>query len=88
MFKKRYLSIFIILMIFPLVSLAEGKPADIYFGFAITENSHNHYGDNLLFLDFQEQVDTDVISDRIVISPRIKPGSINLDGKTNDWNPT
>jgi mono/diheme cytochrome c family protein len=63
-------------------------PADTYFSIAVTENSHNHYGENLLYLNFQEHPNTSKIAPRIVISPRIEPGSITIDGKSNDWNPT
>lgn len=63
-------------------------PADTYFAMAVTENSHNHYGENLLYLDFQDRVDISKIAPRIVISPRIEPGNITIDGKAKDWNPT
>ncbi|MCP4983366.1 MAG: c-type cytochrome [Gammaproteobacteria bacterium] len=63
-------------------------PADTYFAMAVTENSHNHYGENLLYLDFQEHPDTSKIAPRIVISPRINSGSLTIDGKSGDWNPT
>ena len=63
-------------------------PADTYFAMAVTENSHNHYGENLLYLDFQEHIDISQIAPRIVISPRIKGGNITIDGKAGDWNPT
>ena len=59
-------------------------PADTYFSIAVTENSHNHYGENLLYLDFQEHPNTSKIAPRIVISPRIEPGGITIDGKSND----
>lgn len=62
-------------------------PADTYFSFAVTENSHNHQGSNLLFLDFQEKADPTKITPMVVISPRIEPGSVRLDGRLNDWNP-
>ena len=64
------------------------RPSDVYFSLAVTDNSRNHYGENLLYLDFQDQVDTDELADRIVISPRVKSGSIRLDGKMDEWNPT
>jgi mono/diheme cytochrome c family protein len=63
-------------------------PADTYFAMAVTENSHNHYGENLLYLDFQEHTDISKIAPRIVISPRIDGGNITIDGKAKDWNPT
>ena len=66
----------------------ENIPADTYFAMAVTENSHNHYGDNLLYLDFQERPNTAKIAPRVVISPLIEPGSITIDGKMSDWNST
>ncbi len=63
-------------------------PADTYFAMAVTENSHNHYGENLLYLDFQEHPNTSLIAPRVVISPRVEEGSISIDGKADDWNPT
>lgn len=66
----------------------ENTPADTYFAMAVTENSHNHYGENLLYLDFQEHPNTAKIAPRVVISPRIEPGSVTIDGKMDDWNPT
>ncbi len=67
---------------------AENIPADTYFAMAVTENSHNHYGENLLYLDFQEHPNISRIAPRVVISPRGEPGSITIDGKIGDWNPT
>ena len=69
-------------------SLEEELPADTYFAMAVTENSHNHYGENLLYLDFQDHPDTTKIAPRIVISPRMEHGNITIDGKSDDWNPT
>ena len=66
----------------------ESTPADSYFAMAVTENSHNHYGENLLYLDFQEHPNTAKIAPRVVISPRVEPGSVTVDGKADDWNPT
>ena len=63
-------------------------PADTYFAMSITENSHNHYGDNLLYLNFQDRPNTAKIAPRVIISPLIEPGSITIDGKMDDWNPT
>jgi mono/diheme cytochrome c family protein len=71
------------------ISAQDGTtPADVYFAMAVTENSHNHYGENLLYLDFQERPNTSKIAPRVIISPRIEPGSITIDGKIVDWNPT
>ena len=64
-----------------LAGVDENMPADTYFAMAITENSHNHYGENLLYLDFQDHPDTSKIAPRIVIAPEIQPGSITIDGK-------
>jgi len=78
------------LVVVPSLSGAENKavPADTYFAMAVTENSHNHYGENLLFLDFQDRPNTKAIAPRVVISPHIESGSITLDGSMDDWNPT
>ncbi|MBF0340341.1 MAG: c-type cytochrome [Magnetococcales bacterium] len=66
---------------------AAETPADTYFSFAVTENSHNHQGSNLLFLDFQEQADPSRITPAVVISPRVEPGAIRMDGRLDEWNP-
>lgn len=62
-------------------------PTDTYFSLAITENSHNHTGARLLFLDFQGTTPNPaVIQNNVVISPRVTPGTtINLDGDSSDW---
>ncbi len=67
-----------------LPALAAEIPADTYFSVAVSENSHNHYGENLLFLDFQEQP-TSPAHARTVISPRVSSDAIKLDGKSDDW---
>ncbi|MBF0212970.1 MAG: c-type cytochrome [Magnetococcales bacterium] len=67
--------------------MAGTLPADLYFSFAVTENSHNHQGNNLLFLDFQEQADPARISPQVVISPRIEASALRMDGRLDDWNP-
>lgn len=67
--------------------LVAASPADTYFALAVTENSHNHGGSNLLFLDFQEQADPTRISPQVVISPRVADGAIVPDGKLDDWDP-
>ncbi len=71
-----------------LADVDENMPADTYFAMAVTENSHNHYGENLLYLDFQDHPDISKIAPRIVISPEVRTGSITIDGKAGDWNPT
>ncbi|MBF0146688.1 MAG: c-type cytochrome [Magnetococcales bacterium] len=60
-------------------------PADLYFSMAVTENSHNHAGSNLLFLKFQEKADPSVIAPSVVISPRVNGNSIKMDGRLDDW---
>ncbi len=64
------------------------RPADTYFSLAVTENSHNHSGARLLFLDFQDDTpNAAVIQNNVVISPRVAAGSITLDGDASDWDP-
>ncbi len=61
-------------------------PGDTYFSLAVTENSHNHTGARLLFLDFQDTTpNSSVIQNNIVISPKIANGAITLDGSVTDW---
>lgn len=62
-------------------------PADTYFSVAVTENSHNHVGSKLLFLDFQETANTDVIQNNVVISPKSAAGAFAIDGDASEWNP-
>ncbi|MBF0152840.1 MAG: c-type cytochrome [Magnetococcales bacterium] len=66
---------------------AADRPADTYFSLAVTENSHNHYGENLLFLNFQETPNPAVIDARVVISPRVPDNAIQVDGNLKEWNP-
>jgi len=70
----------------PVFALAS-TPIDTYFSVAVTENSHNHVGENLLYLDFQESFDGSVISNQHIVSPRILDNSILLDAKLSDWRP-
>jgi len=65
--------------------VAGGAPGDTYFSVAVSENSHNHYGDNLLFLEFVEQAQVAPPA-RTVLSPRLAPGSVHLDGRADEWN--
>ena len=61
-------------------------PADTYFSLAVTENSHNHSGARLLFLDFQDTIpNSSVIQNNVVISPKVTNGAITLDGNVTDW---
>lgn len=66
---------------------ANPSPADTYFALAVTDNSHNHTGARLLFLDFQNASDATAIRNNVVISPKVSPGAITLDGVAGDWNP-
>ncbi len=61
------------------------RPANTYFSVAVTENSHNHYGENLMYLAFSDtpQVATD--NSRIVHSVRTVAQPIQLDGKLDEW---
>src|SRR4030066_2037653 len=61
--------------------------ADTYFALAVTDNSHNHAGARLLFLDFQDAPDASAIRHNVVISPKVGSGAIALDGAAGDWNP-
>lgn len=62
-------------------------PADSYFSLAVADNSHNHTGARLLFLDFQDSsADTSVIQNNIVIAPKLESGTLTLDGDISDWN--
>lgn len=62
-------------------------PVDTYFSLAVTENSHNHTGARLLFLDFQDSPpDTSVVQNNVVISIKSSSGDITLDGDSSDWN--
>ncbi|MBF0126237.1 MAG: c-type cytochrome [Magnetococcales bacterium] len=66
---------------------AADLPADTYFSLAVTENSHNHYGENLLFLDFQERADPARITPQVVIAPRVPEESIQVNGDLQEWDP-
>ncbi|MDH4275767.1 MAG: ethylbenzene dehydrogenase-related protein, partial [Gammaproteobacteria bacterium] len=64
---------------------AAGPPADTYFSLAVTDNSHNHTGAKLLFLDFQTTRDNTAIRNNVVISPQVARAAIALDGDAKDW---
>ena len=64
---------------------AGDTPKDTYFSLAVSENSHNHYGENLLFLDFQERLSDSQSHPRQVRAPRVDAGAIRLDGRLDDW---
>ena len=40
-------------------------PADTYFAMAVTENSHNHYGENLLYLVPEQKV-TNIFKNKLL----------------------
>lgn len=88
MLKKLTFSPIVLSGLFVTTLLAGKMPADTYFSVAVSENSHNHYGENLMFLDFQEVPDRSVMRSRIVVSPRVDASAIDLDGKADDWDPT
>ena len=71
----------------PEVLIDPAPPADTYFSLAVTENSHNHIGARLLFLDFQNAAVTSVKQNNVIIAPEISAGDITLDGNAADWNP-
>jgi mono/diheme cytochrome c family protein len=64
-------------------------PGDTYFSLAVTENSHNHTGAKRLFLDFQEPpfsaADPSLGE---VVSVRVSPGAVQLDGSDSEWDLT
>jgi mono/diheme cytochrome c family protein len=60
-------------------------PADTYFSLAVSDNSHNHYGENLLFLDFEEQKTNCHQHARTVCASRVDENTILLDGQMHDW---
>lgn len=73
-------------LVAPAIATA-ATPVDTYFSVAVTENSHNHSGENLLFLDFQDQLNSALASNMQVVSPKVTDDSISLDGKLLDWKP-
>ncbi|MEH6824534.1 MAG: ethylbenzene dehydrogenase-related protein [Motiliproteus sp.] len=62
-------------------------PVNTYFSVAVTENSHNHAGENLLYLDFQATLDSRLVSNQHVVSPKVADNSIQLDAELSDWRP-
>ncbi len=64
-------------------------PADTYFSLAVTDNSTNHSGGRLLFLDFQESPsESGSGANNVVVSPRHAGAAIVLDGDAADWDET
>jgi len=66
--------------------LAQKIPTDTYFSLAVSENSHNHYGENLLFLDF-EMNNSNCNKHPHTICAQILDNNqpITLDGNMDDW---
>lgn len=70
------------------IILAQKIPSDTYFSLAVSENSHNHYGENLLFLDFAENINLCNKHPHTICAQNLnnlKNPSIKLDGKMDDW---
>lgn len=65
--------------------LAQATPADTYFSLAVSDNSHNHYGENLLFLDFSDSPETCQKHPRTVCALKGSMGDIKVDGQGEDW---
>ncbi len=61
------------------------KPVDTYFSLAVSDNSHNHYGENLLFLDFETEKSSCHAHPRTVCATPVSNNAIKLDGQMNDW---
>ena len=63
-------------------------PGDTYFSLAVTENSHNHAGAKLLYLDFQQAPFSPVDHAKgVVLSAEVPFGAITLDGHAYEWDP-
>ncbi|WP_426417158.1 ethylbenzene dehydrogenase-related protein [Aestuariirhabdus sp. LZHN29] len=73
------------LLIASTVAWAAERPANTYFSMAVTENSHNHYGENLLYLDFSATAEDAQLHPRTVKSVRVEPGQIVADGVADEW---
>ncbi|WP_275097255.1 ethylbenzene dehydrogenase-related protein [Sedimenticola hydrogenitrophicus] len=61
------------------------RPANTYFSVAVTENSHNHYGENLMYLAFSDTPQVAADNSRTVHSVRTEAQQIQLDGKLDEW---
>ncbi len=62
-----------------------GAPGDIYFSVAITENSHNHIGEYLLWLDWDGDNQGTAPANRVVTGKDVAASTMTLDGNINDW---
>ena len=60
-------------------------PSDSYFSIAVTDNSHNHVGSHLLFLDFVESDTIVENKNNVIISPPRNDLPINIDGDSAEW---
>gem|GEM_PF-2367379 len=68
------------------LALPQAVPADTYFSLAVTEDSHNHVGTRLLFLDFQQPpftIPNPVLGE--VVSVEVAGGAIVFDGDASEW---
>jgi len=65
---------------------AQPVPADTYFSLAVTENSHNHAGARLLYLDFQTApFVTDLLANNVIVSGQVPDDGVTLDGDAAEW---
>jgi mono/diheme cytochrome c family protein len=79
------LILFLIILVFSHMSYADTLPADTYFSLAVSDNSHNHYGENLLFLDFETEKATCHSHPKTICVTPVSQDSIKLDGQMDDW---
>ncbi|MBF0295646.1 MAG: c-type cytochrome [Magnetococcales bacterium] len=78
----------LVLLSTPCTVFAEDLPADTYFSLAVTENSHNHYGENLLFLHFREATSAvPPANSRVVVATRVQDDAMTIDGEFREWDP-
>ncbi len=62
-----------------------GAPGDMYFAVAITENSHNHIGEYLLWLDWDGDNQGTDPANRVVTGKDVSASTMSLDGNIDDW---
>ncbi len=62
-----------------------GAPGDMYFSVAITENSHNHIGEYLLWLDWDGDNQGTDPANRVVSGKDVSASTMSLDGNIDDW---
>ncbi|MBF0181280.1 MAG: c-type cytochrome [Magnetococcales bacterium] len=78
----------LVLLSAPLPAFAGDLPANTYFSLAVTENSHNHQGENLLYLQFQEATNaTPPANPRVVVATRVQDDAMSIDGDLKEWDP-